>query len=669
VAKLRDPSFVELASVAIACAYNLTCVRSFVSAVATLPAFVALAILHTWPLARHLDTHLPGLALGDNVSFVWNLWWMREALASADVHFFITPFLMAPLGTPLVLHTHTAALAWIGATVLAPLTVVAAQNVLLIGSIALNGWSVSLLTQVLTRHRVASLLAGLMFLMSPVIAPRLMGHYNLVAVWPLVFPALAFVVWWRRFDRASGIGLGIAAGLLPWFDYYLSVYFLIFVLSYGAASVIRVEVTRTRVRSLGLALIGAVIVAVAAVAIAATIAMATTEVLVVLGVRISARSPTNALTVAWLAGLVAVCACWRWHVVFRQAWPRDPRDVARAAILPVVVAALLLSPLIPPVWRLRQSGGYVTQQSGLRSGPRGVDLATLVIGPPFHGAAGPPVRDAYRRFGIDTMEGSAYVGWVGLVLAAWSVTRRREEPGVREWGGVLGVFAVMGLGPYLMMFGRNTGLLLPAAVLRLIPLVNNARIPGRALIVAAVAAAVLSAFAFRSLWVRSRVAVGGLAVLLVGESLAAPLPLSPLPSPGVYGRVAADPTGAAVLPVPFGVRDGFRELGRVEPDAILQQMVHQHPIVGGFVARLQPSIPAWYQSHEPFATLLRLSAGDAAASALSCETSREGLQTANVGWVVVYNDASGWLRQSLAALPLERIDADGQRALYRVTGC
>src|SRR5678815_1843766 len=120
-------------------------VRPFVSAVATLPAFVALAILQTWPLARHLDTHLPGLGLGDNVSFVWNLWWMREAIASPAWTFFSSPIVFAPLGAPLVLHTHTAAFAWIGATILSHVSVVTAQNVLLIASIALNGWSVSLL--------------------------------------------------------------------------------------------------------------------------------------------------------------------------------------------------------------------------------------------------------------------------------------------------------------------------------------------------------------------------------------------------------------------------------------------------------------------------------------------------------------------------------------------
>ena len=57
--------------------------RSPGPAAATLAAYVALAILQTWPLVLHLHTHLPGPGLGDNVSFVWNLWWMREAIGSS----------------------------------------------------------------------------------------------------------------------------------------------------------------------------------------------------------------------------------------------------------------------------------------------------------------------------------------------------------------------------------------------------------------------------------------------------------------------------------------------------------------------------------------------------------------------------------------------------------
>src|SRR4029453_2327240 len=53
-------------------------------------AYVALAVLHSYPLIRHLDSSLPGLGLGDNVTFVWNSWWMRQALAS-PTRIFFTP--------------------------------------------------------------------------------------------------------------------------------------------------------------------------------------------------------------------------------------------------------------------------------------------------------------------------------------------------------------------------------------------------------------------------------------------------------------------------------------------------------------------------------------------------------------------------------------------------
>ena len=35
-------------------------------------AYIALAVLHTYPLIRHLDSSLPGLSLGDNLTFLWN---------------------------------------------------------------------------------------------------------------------------------------------------------------------------------------------------------------------------------------------------------------------------------------------------------------------------------------------------------------------------------------------------------------------------------------------------------------------------------------------------------------------------------------------------------------------------------------------------------------------
>ena len=51
------------------------------------------------------------------------------------------------------------------------------------------------------------MLAGALFLVTPPVTARLMGHYNLVLVWPLACACAAYVWWWRkpsvRWTRAS----------------------------------------------------------------------------------------------------------------------------------------------------------------------------------------------------------------------------------------------------------------------------------------------------------------------------------------------------------------------------------------------------------------------------------------------------------------------------------
>src|SRR5215475_299722 len=156
-------------------------------------AYLALAVLHTYPLIRHLDSSLPGLSLGDNLTFVWNSWWMREALASPTRHFFNTDAIFAPLNVSLALHTHTALPAFVSATVLSRMSPPAAQNILLIASLALNGFFAYVLTGLVTRSRWPAAAAGALFVVSPTVTARLMGHYNLVLAWTLIAGCVAFV--------------------------------------------------------------------------------------------------------------------------------------------------------------------------------------------------------------------------------------------------------------------------------------------------------------------------------------------------------------------------------------------------------------------------------------------------------------------------------------------
>src|SRR5206468_3151497 len=102
-----------------------------------LAGFAALTIAWTWPLAAHLGDALPG-GPGDNYSFVWNLWWMRHVLATPGLPYFHTTYLFYPFGTTIANHPHTALPALVAATLLKPLTVVEAQNALLIAYVFAN---------------------------------------------------------------------------------------------------------------------------------------------------------------------------------------------------------------------------------------------------------------------------------------------------------------------------------------------------------------------------------------------------------------------------------------------------------------------------------------------------------------------------------------------------
>jgi hypothetical protein len=342
--------------------------------------------------------------------------------------------------------------------------------------------------------------------------------------------------------------------------------------------------------------------------------------------------------------------------------------------LAALIALAVVAPLLASVWRVVRSGDYVAPAAALKSSAKGVDVATLLLGPPFSGAIGDPVRQIYERLAIDPMESSAWLGVIVFVSVLLSLRRSWADAELRRWIVIGVVFAVWALGPYLGVSGVNTGLILPQALAHLVPVINNARIPSRAMVMVDLCAVVLTAVALtRVAAARGRAVAALLVCLAIAERLAFPLPVSAVGDSGVNRLIAADRAGGAVLTVPFGVRDGFAERGRLEADALYGQTAHRHPLVGGFVARLPPRVGDWYASTEPFATLLRLSERGGSSDFPDCPTVAAGLARAAVSFLVLYRaDASADLIRFVeAGMPVSMVEADGTRTLFRVSerGC
>src|SRR5688500_13326529 len=138
-----------------------------------------MSIVWTWPLALHFSDHIPGLA-GDNYSFLWNLWWMRKALAAPELQFFHTNYLLNPFGVDLVNYPHTALQGYVAATALRAFTIVEAQNLYIVGSVFLNAVCAYALAFDITRQRRVSVLAGVAFGGSPYVVAHLMGQFDLI---------------------------------------------------------------------------------------------------------------------------------------------------------------------------------------------------------------------------------------------------------------------------------------------------------------------------------------------------------------------------------------------------------------------------------------------------------------------------------------------------------
>ena len=155
-----------------------------------------------------------------------------------------------------------------------------------------------------------------------------------------------------------------------------------------------------------------------------------------------------------------------------------------------LAASVILVPLAIRAVSLWQSGEYASQRYLWRSAPAGIDLATLALGNPFSLVYGQTASRLYQALSVDLVE---HVAWLGPAVIAFTVVGiARSRSVASRWMLTAVVFGIWSLGPYLEVAGRHTAFWLPATLLRWVPLVANARIPGRAIVVVYLCCAIIS---------------------------------------------------------------------------------------------------------------------------------------------------------------------------------
>jgi hypothetical protein len=633
--------------------------------------FAAIVGLWLLPLFRQFSTALPGTNAGDNLTFVWNVWWMRYALHHPGVSFLTTPFLFYPFGGDLTLHTHTALPALIAALA-GPTSLIASQNALIVVHLSLNFACSYALGFRMTRTALPAFAGALVFGTSSFVSAHLLGHFNLIAAW--IVPLVCLLAWQAAASSSltRGVLAGVALAAAAYIDYYLFIYSVVLlalsVISRSTA-VATGPAVRSRLRRRALTSVF-VLLAIDAVVIAIIIAWPG-ERIDIGPVRISIRRISNPLTAAWiLAGAACALAIVpRVQLGLRREWLRRNRRVLFAA---ATTALLFLIPLMLRGATLWKEGRYVSQPYQWRSAPGGIDVATLLLGNPFHAVWGERARRAYAGLGIDLVEGSGWLPVAAVLLATVAVIRRRDAV-VGQWTLVAAVFMTWALGPWLVAFGRQTPFMLPTLAIRYVPVVANVRIPGRAMIVVSLGVAMLAAIGMAWLMIsgrRGRTAAWGLVILLAIECVPAPPPLYVPDIPSQYAALKNARPGA-VCELPLGIRDGFGETGHFDSRVLLYQTVHERPIVGGFLARLPPTISRDYAALPVIGSFLRLSSGGTLAAEptpLPPHDATSALASAGIALVVLDTRTASpdLIRYVQSSLALHVIAEEDGRLFYEV---
>lgn len=168
----------------------------------------------------------------DKWHFIWNFWWFRTALATGQ-DLFQTQMMFFPEGASLIFHTIDIFDASISLIISSIMGDVFAFNIIIISSLALSGFTAFLLAFHLTKNKIASIGAGLIFAYFPQhIAQAFSGHPNLSSIQWLPAYLLALILTYEHKRIRYAIAAGIFLIILTFIDLQLIVMATIVTLVY-----------------------------------------------------------------------------------------------------------------------------------------------------------------------------------------------------------------------------------------------------------------------------------------------------------------------------------------------------------------------------------------------------------------------------------------------------
>lgn len=184
---------------------------------AILGTYVLLAVALTYPVAWHLNTHIPiahqipGWAPGDGDPWhsLWELWFVKSSLLARGQFPLYTDNIFYPRGADLGYNLWVVVPLIFSVPLTALIGLVATYNVLILGFLALAGYAAFLLVHHLTMDRRAAFVSGVIFAFSPYHMTHSLEHLFVLAsaVWVPLY--ILFLI--KGFQEGGFANIGLAS--------------------------------------------------------------------------------------------------------------------------------------------------------------------------------------------------------------------------------------------------------------------------------------------------------------------------------------------------------------------------------------------------------------------------------------------------------------------------
>ena len=652
---------------------------------AVLLAYLALAIVLTWPTVTHLATHLPGDG-GDDPAIAWNMWWVKHALLTLHTSPLHTDAMFYPIGINLAFYTLTVLNALTAMPLTVTLGVVAACNLHTWFTMVAGGYGAFLLARQLGNRAAPSAVAGMCYAFaSSQLFYISLGQFNIASSHWLPYVIL-FVMKSRR-DLHS-LRSPLLAALFLVMQSWAEMTYASFALVFIALTVVCEVIASIRARRIGNP---------AGRCAGGQVSMAVVEG--GYGGPPGDAIPGSDTHDAETSGPASVRSASqrrqpatpiRRHILTSSALVAL-RNLALAAGLFGLGIAPLLAAMLPD---MQAEGDFWVQGSGFAEA-FSADLLGFLVPTMHHPLLGRLVLGT----GIAAFDKGQhiYLGPTLLALAAVGTLAgwRKRLRSTRFWLVATLFFAWLSLGPTMHINGVDTHIPGPFALLQSLPFFKGNRYPSRYSVLLVLSLAMLAAPGITILahkiarWRKPAAGAPGstvwlslaLAGLLMAEHLSLPLPQSDMRAPAAYYALAAEPPGT-LLDIPIAWRNGFRITGPLDPGFMFGQFyqtIHARRLLQGNTSRNPESKFQYFTEAPVLNSLLALETGHALPTGrLEADRALAGdvLRFFDIRHIVVRRGPGADVNRSAvpeatlpyidAALPVERIYADGALTMYRV---